>query len=293
MIESPEFSQVSLGSVPLESMPMPSQSEWHTPTRVDPTETIDRFGRRWLAISILAMIALTFIFVLLQIPIGIFIGSLPMLMVGVLGGQFTRRSQDPAREVLEDVNDRFVCYVDVTIYQAGVVTGYDRGAAYFDGDRLIFSGNRMSFALGGQDVYSVDALEAIGIRHPNRTVHLQVKPVDRGGKEFASATSFMRDLRRFARSGHLSREPRQYPPLSLGPMIRIPRFGLNLSWKQLMLLSVLVTGFGLVRQEEMVFRLGVSLFFLVEILQILGASKKGDALLNRRKILLALQRKSG
>ena len=54
--------------------------------------------------------------------------------------------------LLEDPDDRNVCLVAVTIVRNRLTVGRDRGAAWFEGGALHFSGERTSFIVGGENV---------------------------------------------------------------------------------------------------------------------------------------------
>lgn len=269
---------------------MPSQSEWHASTRVDPSEAMEVSSWKWMAASTIVAASTLTAIIQFGFALSTWITASVVATVSLLTAIGYRIAKSQTPTFLEDEEDLGVCYVKVTIFQEGVVTGWDRGAAYFDGDRLVYAGNRMSFALGGQDVYSVDQMEQIGIRHPRRRVALKLKPIDRSGKEFASAIPFSRNLRRFAKGKTRTNEPRQYPPLSIGSMIRVPRFEVRHAWILVGIVLALIIPLGLLLHQPILYSAVMVLASWLGLYDSIGSTVSGDAWLHRRSILLTLQR---
>lgn len=212
----------------------PAPGKWHgkeTPLPRPPSWHLPKTSRYLAAAALMLLLCLAFV----AIP---FVGSgllcpfmvADVLLLGLgLSQLFSRRLAQPAAEprdlrLLEHPDDPDVCLVQITIVRNDEVVGHDRGAAWFEDGRLLFSGHRTSFALGGEDL--VPRSE----RGPRRREGQSVLPlrVDSGGAsiEFVvlgygerRASHGYRFLTRFGEFLFFappSRGPRQWPPLERG-----------------------------------------------------------------------------
>lgn len=190
------------------------------------------------------------------------------LLLWAVGEFDARRWRDfvarpPAlEELLEDPNDQSVCLVALKIIQDGIVTGTDRGAAYFDGNALIFAGERTSFRIGGQDVgfsdYGVSGPPyGFYLNHPTRDILITLEPIKRTHDVYTrSRITFAHALGVWRKLRPETTESRMYPPLAVDvpympepglTPLRLRRF--RISW---VIVTMLMTGsvylsFGLAR----------------------------------------------
>ncbi len=132
--------------------------------------------------------------------------------------------------LLEDPFDPDVCLVEMEVFVGRKSVGWDRGAAWFEGGRLLFSGRRTSFALGGEDVLppkhwsTIDANLgaflpdlAVPLRLPKGQAHVRLVPI-RKGNDVADQQEerFLKRLYEFRLRPPRSHGPRQWPPLERG-----------------------------------------------------------------------------
>lgn len=146
-----------------------------------------------------------------------------------LVGQMISRVRTPVRtadfRLLENPDDPDVCLVEASIVVDYLTIGRDRGVGWFEDGRLLFSGHRTSFALGGEDVASEDRWRALhqGAQHlplflvpiddPQRFIYVSFRFL-RGGDGIAmrQEMNFVRRLEEFRRSRPRSNGARQLPP---------------------------------------------------------------------------------
>ena len=128
--------------------------------------------------------------------------------------------------LLEDPDDPDVCLVSLRIVSAGRTVGRDRGVVWFEDGRLLYSGHRTSFALGGEDIAPRGERHAyareFGSVLPDEAVPLRIdetkvvilKPLARksdvGNRQ---EMRFLKALYAFKRNPPRSFGPRQWPPL--------------------------------------------------------------------------------
>lgn len=118
--------------------------------------------------------------------------------------------------LLEDPDDPDVCLVALTVTRNGESVGTDRGVAWFEGGRLLYSGHRTSFAIGGEDVLPQREYGTHGVplRVQRGTARVVLSPLSVetlvGGKQ---EMRFLKALYAFKRSPTVSQGPRQWPPL--------------------------------------------------------------------------------
>ncbi len=147
----------------------------------------------------------------------------------------SKRLTEADKALLEDLEDWTTHLVEVKIYQDGVLTGTDRGAACFDEGCLIFSGHQTSFVVGGEDIpprgrrqpppglFTANADHMLPLRHPKRDVRLDFTTLERpGDREGNAEVRFERALDLFLEHAPTSRLTRQYPPLALHPDRKVP-----------------------------------------------------------------------
>lgn len=118
--------------------------------------------------------------------------------------------------LLEDPDDPDICLVAIIIWRRGDGAGQDRGVAWFEGGRLLYSGHRTSFALGGEDVlpdWSHGEHTLVLRVPPHGSATVTLRPLPRGsvasGKQ---EMRFLKSLHAFRRRPPPSRGPRQWPP---------------------------------------------------------------------------------
>ncbi len=176
-----------------------------------------------------------------------------ILLAGKADGRKSATEADEA--LLEDPEDEATCLVEMAVIQDGVVTGIDRGAAWFERGCLLFSGRRTSFVVGTEDLLPKGKREPppesawianvshLPLRHPKRDVRIRLTPLahaaDPNGK---SALKFERTLRHFKERSGKTGLNRQYPPLAPDPQREAPQdlsLGLRLALSSL-LLGVLI-----------------------------------------------------
>ena len=144
-----------------------------------------------------------------------------LLLLMALG--FTGRSSRPPatqRDValLEHPEDPDVCLVEVHILRDGVSVGRDRGAVWFEGGRLLFSGHRTSFAVGGEDVLpfaqrSADLpLGALPLRVGEGEAYVEFRVLQTPEIDERHASRFAHRLLAFRSFAPPARGERQWPP---------------------------------------------------------------------------------
>ena len=122
--------------------------------------------------------------------------------------------------LLEDPRDQDVCLVEVTIFNGSATVGIDRGVAWFDGGRLLYSGHRTSFAIGGEDVLPRSAwsneVSTTPLVLPLRTRWegpvLRFAVLNYGNPEDRHETRFLERFHAFRTRPPQSRGQRQWPP---------------------------------------------------------------------------------
>lgn len=164
-----------------------------------------------IGLVVAAIVTHSFLAPTLGLPLVAFFGALQAIRRE--GG--TRPTREDLR-LLESPDDPDVCLVALTIAHDGGTVGRDRGVAWFEGGRLLYSGHRTSFALGGEDVVPQAGFEGYGLalRVPRGTAGIRLVPLDRrdaAGER--QAMRFGKALTAFRRRPPSSRGPRQWPPL--------------------------------------------------------------------------------
>ncbi|RYG40241.1 hypothetical protein EON79_22945 [bacterium] len=139
------------------------------------------------------------------------------------------RGRYPDAYLLEDPEDRNVCLVEIAIVRAGREIGEDRGAAWFRGDTLYYSGFRTSFVIGGENVlpkahWTIFHDPAGMLTLPERAIPLGIdrfatyvvfRPIAHADRSasYSQELSFVRRLMTFRNAPKGSAGPRQWPPI--------------------------------------------------------------------------------
>ncbi len=137
-----------------------------------------------------------------------------------------RRLRASDLRLLEDPDDPDVCLVEMEVFVGHESVGHDRGVAWFAEGRLLYSGHRTSFALGGEDVmpevcwYEFSAEGrflpdwAVPLHLPKGLAYVSLVPINRGGGPLSrQETRFLERLTDFRKGRTRSTGPRQWPPL--------------------------------------------------------------------------------
>ena len=146
-----------------------------------------------------------------------------LLLMGLAFVGRSNRSWATERDVglLEHPEDPDVCLVEARILREGVLVGKDRGAVWFEGGRLLFSGHRTSFAIGGEDVLpfaqrSIDLpLGALPLRIGEGRAHVEFRTLRHASDDERHASRFAHRLLAFRSFTPPARGERQWPPLSV------------------------------------------------------------------------------
>lgn len=138
----------------------------------------------------------------------------------ILASTYRPRLSKADRRLIEDPDDLDVCLVDVKIMSNRRIIGVDRGIVWFGEGRLLFSGHRTSFALGGEDILPrsrrTKSMQARTNVLPLRAGHgkavlifdLILPRAGPGEREIR----FVERLYAFRQRPLASRGPRQWPP---------------------------------------------------------------------------------
>jgi len=121
--------------------------------------------------------------------------------------------------------------VEVTIEQAGVVTGRDRGIAWVQNNAVCFTGHRSSFVVDGQDLvgygealpapkFMKEPLFSLHLRGTGFPLRVTLEALKGPGLRESNA-HFFQALASFHEQRPRTAMRRQMPPLSLDP--RLPR----------------------------------------------------------------------
>lgn len=124
--------------------------------------------------------------------------------------------------LLEDPTDIDLCLVEITIWRREQPVGKDRGLVWFGEGRLLFSGRRTSFAVGGEDVLPLSQWpktirkfgfdDYLPLRADLGSAGILFEVVPLGHTSHAHADRFTERLRAFRQRPPQSRGTRQWPP---------------------------------------------------------------------------------
>ena len=136
-----------------------------------------------------------------------------------------RKGSTPLVPIIENLDDKDVCLVDISIRVNQAEVGRDRGAAWFEAGCLHYSGYRTSFIIGGQDVLPPSAWgrfqssemglpsNAIPLRIEESNACVLLKPVSGDGIRFHEEVRFKARLQSFREQPlPSSQTARQWPP---------------------------------------------------------------------------------
>ena len=204
----------------------PAPGRWFA--EASPAKPRERFGisedlRNLAAAALFALLVVAFLAVPSLAPR--MLAAVLLVVLALMLLAFAGRERHPEAEprdvgLLEHPEDPDVCLVEIRIVRNGEPVGKDRGALWFEGGRLLFSGHRTSFAIGGEDVLPHSRHRpglpsgALPLRIAGESAHL----------EFLILRYPELDRTRYERFGHRllafrsftppARGPRQWPPLA-------------------------------------------------------------------------------
>ena len=123
----------------------------------------------------------------------------------------------------------FTSVVEIDVIQNGILTGSDIGLAWFENDALHFSGEQMSFVIGGQQlahfprkaptfrIWNTSGAEIIiSLKHPTRRIQIGI----RVRHQPQGSNSFWKEILSFQKLKLGSPVPQQYLPLGVHPGLR-------------------------------------------------------------------------
>ena len=190
------------------------------PPERHPFEISERV-RDGATVALFALLVVGFVSVWnLGVPeFGALLAALALLMVLAFAGR-SKRPRATAYDVglLEHPEDPDVCLVEIRIVRDGKPVGSDRGAVWFEGGRLLFSGHRTSFAVGGEDVLPFTQrakglpLGALPLRVRQGQTHIEFRTLQYGDADLRRYDRFAHRLLAFRSFAPPARGERQWPP---------------------------------------------------------------------------------
>lgn len=229
-------------------------------------------------------------------------------------------------EVIEDTDDEMTQFVEVAIYQDGVLTGSDRGLMVIDGSTLIFMGHRSEFVLNLQDhavpnkrhsiPYAVNQL-VLHLKHPTRDLALSICVVTTSGSDPKAGKKWLKQLETINPAEELRKRSKQwlttrtltewnqkyprpeemlpddgpapgsiYPPLATDPKIALPKLFSKATMGWICALFLVAEG-GLLYSSARTIWLGVVIVSGMAILTALVAWNP-EEIVRKRRILIDL-----
>jgi hypothetical protein len=204
---------------------VPAKGRWHRVGPERPSRLAINFWVLGLAIYALAYVAVRLTGEKEYLQVGFVVAGALIVFGPKIKDLVTRPRMDDLR-LMENPDDPDVCLVDVDIVVDHESVGRDRGVVWFEGGRLLFTGHRTSFALGGEDVVPDERWrrliwdqrhmpqDLIPLEYPGRIVYVAFTLARRGeGVLMRQEMNFVGRLDEFRRRPPSSTGPRQLPPL--------------------------------------------------------------------------------